>query len=124
VRRVDPPADEIPIPDYLMPLVERQPAQTASYLKHKSNPVRGAPAIFRGYELKDWTEWWPVYFYRFVSPEARMGENLNYADRAQSATVTILPVGWRVYEMPGATADAGQPSSRSADASENPLVGE
>ena len=31
--------------------------------------------------MRNWAEWWPVFFYRFVHPELRINERANYADR-------------------------------------------
>ena len=68
--------------------------------------------MFRGYELPDNSHWWQVFFYRFVSPETRGGEHLNYAARARSAEARLLPAEWVAYVCPppdrGATAATAQ----------------
>jgi hypothetical protein len=56
--------------------------------------------LLRGYELTTWADWWPLFFYRFVQPESRMGERLNYADRIKSSRAEILPTGWVFHYCP------------------------
>jgi hypothetical protein len=69
--------------------------------------------IIRGFALRDWGDWWPVFFYRFVDPDARRGENLNYAARIRTAPAEVLPNAWVVYHCPprhsvAATQDPGK----------------
>src|SRR5205823_8985019 len=59
--------------------------------------------MLRGYALRNWGDWWPLFFYRFVDPEQRMGGNLNYAQRIQSARAEVRPTGWVIYYCPPLT---------------------
>ncbi|CAN5421661.1 hypothetical protein BH10PLA1_BH10PLA1_06790 [soil metagenome] len=60
------------------------------------------PAMFRGYKFDDFDKWWQVFFYRFVDPASRIGDNLNFADRMKQANARVLPTLWTVYTSPGA----------------------
>src|SRR5262249_49658317 len=55
------------------------------------------PAIFRGYHVTDWTRFWPVFFYRFVDPERRSGQQLNYASRIRLGKAVVLSSFWVIY---------------------------
>ena len=56
--------------------------------------------LLRGYDLHTWADWWPLFFYRFVETDARMGDKLNYAERIRSARAQILPTAWVFYHCP------------------------
>lgn len=56
--------------------------------------------VFSGYDLPDHASWWPVFFYRFVGPEGRSGDNLNYAGRIRGSTARVLPAEWVLYRCP------------------------
>ncbi len=103
---IDPRPETVPLPPYLRPLLEEQPDFTASWVSEHFNPIVHCPAMFRGFELRDYVRWWPVYFYRFVNPLDRLGPKLNYLARAQRGKVWVLPVGWRVYRSPPPAASA------------------
>ncbi|HEX8524630.1 MAG TPA: glycosyltransferase family 39 protein [Tepidisphaeraceae bacterium] len=60
--------------------------------------------VLRGYEMRDFSYWWQVFFYRFVEPEKRMGERLNYAQRIRSAKAEVLPTQWVFYRCPARAA--------------------
>ena len=59
--------------------------------------------LLRAYRLNDWSDWWPLFFYRFVDPEKRMGENLNYAQRIRTARAEVLDCAWVLYHCPPLT---------------------
>ncbi len=59
------------------------------------------PAVFRGFDYDDFGKWWQVFFYRFVNPTSRMGDNLNYAERLRRGEARVLPTLWTVYSSPG-----------------------
>jgi hypothetical protein len=59
------------------------------------------PAIFRGFDLPDYSWWWQIFSYRFVDPLSRCGENLNYWPRMKNAELTVAPSLWVVYRSPG-----------------------
>ena len=56
--------------------------------------------MFRGFEFQDRASWWQTFFYRFVDPDQRRHENVNYHRRLRSATATILPTAWVIYHAP------------------------
>jgi len=56
--------------------------------------------VFKGYVLPDHSAWWQIFYYRFVSPEARAGEHLNYRARIQDAHAVVLPSEWVFYFCP------------------------
>lgn len=64
----------------------------------KLNEEWGAIPVFRGRKLEDWTDWWPIFWYRFVDPESRMGKKLNYAGILPEAKAWVLPCTWVIYE--------------------------
>lgn len=69
----------------------------------ESQAIVYAPAMMRGVALGSWADWWPVFFYRFVNPEQRMGSHLNFADRARGARAELLPSSWVIYDCPPRT---------------------
>jgi hypothetical protein len=66
----------------------------AARLEEEGNPA------FKGHLLRDHQDWWPVYYYRFVGPEGRMGRGLNYAGRTRDARAVVLPQQWVLYHCP------------------------
>jgi hypothetical protein len=64
--------------------------QVAELIIEQGNPM------FRGSRLDTFTEVWQMFFYRFVGPEARMGQGVNYATRMPGADATLLRGGWVV----------------------------
>jgi len=58
------------------------------------------PAMFRGYQFDDFDKWWQVFFYRFVDPASRIGDNLNFANRMKHSNARVLPTLWTVYTSP------------------------
>ena len=53
--------------------------------------------IFHGYQIESWDDWWKVFFYRFVDPDAHRGDNANFIDRFSRPEV-LLPPGspWKI----------------------------
>ncbi|MFA9479493.1 ArnT family glycosyltransferase [Phycisphaerales bacterium AB-hyl4] len=47
--------------------------------------------VFRGYTVRHYPDWWQTFFYRFVEPEQRMGENVNYAERIRHGRSIMMP---------------------------------
>jgi hypothetical protein len=93
---VDPVGDEPPLAaEAATYLRERVRRQLEAFRRRGCNTP-----LLRGYELRTWADWWPLFFYRFVGPEARMGNKLNYADRIKSARAEILPTAWVFYHCP------------------------
>jgi len=93
--KVLPPREEIP--DWMKGVIARQRQLTAAKIAAASS-VTENPAIFRGYSVPDFSYWWPIFFYRFVHPEERMGSHLNYAERARRCRAVVLSSAWVIYE--------------------------
>jgi hypothetical protein len=117
---VEPRPETIYFPNYLRTLIDDQPEYTAQWVAKNMNPLIHCPAMFRGFEVRDYVRWWPVYFYRFVDPLSRLGPNLNYLDRGRRGKVWVLPVGWRIYCSPPASAKNGTIASPPASLSTTP----
>jgi hypothetical protein len=83
-------------PPFLEPLIRELPEYTARELPHRRNPVDFCPTVFRGFPVRDWSDWWRTYFYRFVDPEKRSGKGANYAARMANAEAMMLPGSWTV----------------------------
>lgn len=58
------------------------------------------PAMLRGTRACDAATFWPAFFYRFVGPEARQGERVNYSGRLRRAHAHVLESGWTVIRSP------------------------
>jgi Dolichyl-phosphate-mannose-protein mannosyltransferase len=97
---VEQTGDPDPLPELARPLVADVPRYTDAWLNSKGSPAWDFPAVFRGYTVHDWSSWWPVFFYRYVHPEERMGEKANYRLRFRSARAFVLPSGVGVYIAP------------------------
>lgn len=80
-------------------LVARIPEWSRQSIRRR-RPTDWCPAVFRNFTLDDWTDWWRIYFFRFVDPAARTGERANYADRLRSARAEMLPYGWTAFTAP------------------------
>ncbi|HLL88182.1 MAG TPA: hypothetical protein VK324_02660, partial [Tepidisphaeraceae bacterium] len=99
----DPAAE--PLPPYATNLLRRPPLPSPAA---EGSGRWQNPAIFRGHEAHEMTDFWPTYFYRFVDPAARTGANANYAGRLRNATATLLSNGWLAYRSPGAVAERAE----------------
>ena len=86
--RVDAP--EHALPSWIEPALAEQRAENPAAIRRKKDPVEDNPAMFRGFEIRTWLDWWPVFFYRFVDPASRSGANLNYAERIRGARARVL----------------------------------
>lgn len=87
-----------PAPAYLASLISLQRRKTAEAITRRLE-MEGNP-MFKGFALPDHNSWWQIYYYRFVNPGARTGEDLNYATRIHYAHVLVLPGEWVVYHCP------------------------
>lgn len=67
--------------------------------------------IFRGFTMSEWEDWWPVFFYRFVGPDTRRGQHLNYLARIQNADVRLFGAYWIGYVSKAPT-DSSQEATR------------
>ncbi|MBI5432414.1 MAG: glycosyltransferase family 39 protein [Planctomycetes bacterium] len=79
-------------------ILDRQRTIAPSRVTRLRPPLDDNPAIFRGFELADWSEWWPIFFWRFVDPRSRMGAGANIAPRLVGARATVLASSWTVFE--------------------------
>lgn len=107
VAAVTPPLE--PLPAWLQGAVAAQRALT-----RRDHAARTAddqlPVILRGFEQESWADWWPVFFYRFVDPDARRGAQLNYAGLLPRATAHLAPDGrWALLVIPPASASDPAP---------------
>ncbi len=97
-RIVEPPLG--PVPDPAVPLLNEYRLEVklaADQLEEESARL----PIFRGFAVRTSTDWWQVFFYRFVDPTSRRGDHANYADRLRSAHATLLPDStWVAYQSP------------------------
>ena len=98
--RVDPPPE--PLPAYLTPaLAELARRRDTRRVQAQTQARSQNLAMFRDFTIRDWSDWWQVFFYRFVDPASRMGEHLNYAGRIRGARAVILAeAGCIVYHSP------------------------
>jgi MFS family permease len=97
VASIEPPPP--PLPPYGKKLLELQRKELERELDEFQSRGANNPML-RGYPLRDWSDWWPLFFYRCVEPRSRMGDNLSYANRLRSATAEVLPSGWVLYHCP------------------------
>lgn len=129
VAELDPPLASLPA--YLEPALREL---ESSRLEDRRTFARTVgrpqnPAIFRDFVVRKPEDWWPIFFYRFVDPESRMGERINYADRIREARAVVLPeAGCVVFHAParrattrpgakrGGTAGVGMPATVAAEA--------
>jgi hypothetical protein len=99
VRVVNPPPVRIPLS--AIPLLQ----QRQSLLKQREDQLEAFSrdmVTTRGYTIRTWTEWWPVFFYRFVHPELRINEKANYAERMRRSEATLISgTDWIIYKSPG-----------------------
>ncbi len=109
VQRVVP--DPSDLPPIAQAAIRRLHEHTRYEFRHggPQHPLGENPAVFRGFEFIDRASWWQTFFYRFVDPEARRHENVNYSRRFQTAKATVLPSTFVIYHAPagaGETATA------------------
>ena len=97
VASIEPPMDEMPA--WCAPLLEAARTSSRERIATRSD-TRENPAVFRGFTLNNFADWWPIFFYRFVGPEERLGDGLNYAARIRSCRATVLRKTWVIYDCP------------------------
>jgi len=79
-----------PLPGYLDPVVEKMRLQMLE-TREKSLAAMKRWPIFRHVSAGRVRDFWLVFFYRFVHPEERIGENMNILSRLRGAKVEFLP---------------------------------
>jgi hypothetical protein len=97
---------------YYDALLERQRQKTRTGIDGWIN-ADGNPMLW-GYPIERYSDWWPVFFYRFVGVEQRSGPNLNYAARVRDGHATVTPYGWTIYHCPARPAPSAQPTNPAA----------
>ena len=111
VAEVYPPLE--PAPPYLPPLLERQRQKTrkavGDWIYGDGNPM------LWGHPMDRYSDWWPVFFFRFVEVEQRSGPNLNYAERVRESHATVMPQGWTVFHCPPRRHNSSQFTSGRAE---------
>ncbi len=95
VARLVPPLEEIP--SWVAEAVAEQ-RRLEKFEYAEMHRQRTLPIVLGAYTLGSWSDWWPIFFYRFVDPESRMGDRLNYAGRLGEATAYIdYSARWKVF---------------------------
>lgn len=79
-----------PMPAHFLPLVEQSTQDLQQYREQYRAEILGYP-IFRGVNSLLLKDFWMGFFYRFVEPDGRIGENLNILPRLKTAEVFLLP---------------------------------
>jgi MFS family permease len=92
-------SEPVTLPPIAQDVGRIQREQNAGQLRKFARDGCNNPMV-RSFPLRDWGDWWPVFFYRFVDPAARMGENLNYGQRIKTARAEVLPNAWVFYYCP------------------------
>ena len=111
---VVPPPPELP--PHVAVVLDKQRELTARLLREDWSLTRENAAVFRGQPVVDWSAWWPIFFYRFVDWESRVGDGLNYGARARSGTAYVLDSGFVVLRSPPpAPTPAAAPSGGDVD---------
>ena len=89
-----------PVPPYLESVLAKGREERK---KHRNlQAKRRAKYLFgSGFTLSTYAEWWQTFFYRFVNPEQRSGELVNYDDRIRNAEAILVSNGeCVVYHSP------------------------
>lgn len=79
-----------PFPDFLNPVAGNMRMQMLKFRENYMNDVKATP-IFRGISATRVKDFWLGFFYRFVTPGDRTGNNMNIFPRLQKAKVEFLP---------------------------------
>jgi hypothetical protein len=108
-----------PAPASVRLLLRAQRRQTE--VSVRDSVVRLGNPMFKGYPLPDYLTCWQTFYYRFVNPESRMGEHLNYGDRIRNAHATVLPSEWVLYHCP-ARKDPGLRKNRKLGTADSRLA--
>jgi hypothetical protein len=98
VREVLPPAG--PLPPWVAPVADGLRSEVLSTGQGRIDFALDNPAMFEDLPPMTLDEFWPAFFYRFVGPEGRTGEHLNYSGRMRGATALLLPSSWIVLRCP------------------------
>jgi hypothetical protein len=99
-RGAEPYPPLAPLPQHFNELAADVRERAALAARRPKAGVSANPAMFRGYEVSSWEDFWPNFFYRFVGPSGRAGANLNYAARIQGSRAVVLRSSWVVFDCP------------------------
>lgn len=89
-----------PIPYYLESVLAKARAVRKKYRNLKARS-RAKYLIGSGFTLSTYAEWWQTFFYRFVNPEQRSGQLVNYDERIRNAQAILISNGeCVVYHSP------------------------
>ena len=98
---------ELPeLPAWASELLERHRAKVAAAGGGFESYLDQNPAVFRGGNVHSKWQFWPWFFYRFVGPEERSGDGLNYAGRIREASSLVLDSGWVLHRCPARTPES------------------
>jgi hypothetical protein len=89
-----------PQPPWVAPVADGLRSEAESTGQGRIDFALDNPAMFEDLPPMTLAEFWPAFFYRFVGPEGRTGEHLNYAGRMRGATALLLPSSWIVLRCP------------------------
>ena len=87
-----------PVPNYLeLVLARYRREREVSWRAHAEE--WGEHILMRGFKVRNYSDWWQVFCYRFSNPEQRSGPKVNYAERIRNArAVMIQEAGVVVYD--------------------------
>ncbi len=104
--------DSLDIVDQVEPSVTKLPAVFSVLAERQRELVRRNLAdwipdtsrhlMLQGFEVSNYSRFWPIFFYRFINPEQRSGKNFNFSDRIRSGSAVVLRSSWVVYHSKGA----------------------
>jgi hypothetical protein len=87
------------LPTYLDPILDRM--RQVRDGRSSSDPiVADCPLMMRHFRIATHRDWWQTFFYRFVDPRSRSGDNANFATRFRTADVTVLAGQTAVFHVP------------------------
>jgi hypothetical protein len=100
---------ETSAPDFLEPALQLQRERAAEALGVKLQDPTGHFMAY-GSGISDYSEYWPMFFYRFVEPKERSGSKANFRARVRHADAQVLPISsWVIYRCPPLGEEESQP---------------
>ncbi len=89
-RRSLPTPTIVPLPDFAQRSLDRSLTASAAARGNVADQFWEMP-VFRGLKFNQARDMWMAFYYRFVDPESRVGENQNIMSRMRSAEVVLVP---------------------------------
>ena len=77
------------LPSFVPPEIDRKRAEREADRNKWWEDI----LTFKGFHIRNGTDAWRVYFYRFVDPDSRGGSSANFAERIRTARAVVLPEG-------------------------------